>query len=445
MLFPIFISGIIILVETLLRYFLCREKFPLKENKIRRVLSVFGLFLFFFFFQFITLSIYISRAIVALVDISFVFTISKGRKINRFLIGFLPSILMIIAEVLSVLLIKLLFSDRYITFFIDTEPGNLIMGGIYIGIDILLLIGVIQLIRRSRNTHYFSGVFIGLVPVLLAIVFFAVDKITDFLLIMDGDTTIHMIENDLLYILFSLLGIILTFGLLFNLQGIINKKEKESSELAQRAKLELDSFKERHSAVKLYRALKHDRKEHLHAIKRLVANKAYDELDGFINQLVDASTEYEIISLTDNVILDNLLSSKIKDAEQQGIVFKKDIQFRGEYGLNDVELCSVFGNAMNNAIEACERIGGQSEKEIFLGVFSHKNMIRILVENTSDGKYSLSSDQAFLTSKIGLDHGIGLERIKNIIEDAGGFVETIASDSRFLLKILLPKAREEEK
>lgn len=440
--FPLLISNVIIFVEALLRYFLCKAILPLKKNKLWQISFILGLFLFAFSLQFFSFSLYEIRAAVALLDIAFAFSISKGRKLNRFLLGLLPSVLTVIAEMLCVLIAKTLLADVFRSFSAETDTGELIMSGIFIIIDILLFVGIIQFVKHSNNAYYFSGLFAGVIPVLLVLVFFSVDKITDFLIVFDREAPIRMIEKDLLYILFSLLGIILIFCSVFNLQGIVKKKEKESTELAQRAKLELESFKERYSAVELYQALKHDRREHLRIIKHLVDKRAYDDLVNFTNQLFDASSEYEIQSLTSNVFLDDLLSSKIKDAEKQGITFKTDIQFRGKYCLNDVELCSLFGNVINNAIEACEKIKGQINREIFLGIFLEMDMIHILVENSSDGKYSMTSERVMLTTKIGSGHGIGLKRIKKIVKDANGYIELVASDKNFLITIMLPKAKE---
>ena len=111
--------------------------------------------------------------------------------------------------------------------------------------------------------------------------------------------------------------------------------------------------------------------------------------------------------------------------------------------LSDVELCTVLGNLLENAVDACNRISvrEESDSEKYITISSHETDGQwfILVENTYDG-IVLPKNNRYLSRKDthSKRFGIGLESIKDIIEKHNGNLDIYPKETVFRVGITLP-------
>ena len=97
-----------------------------------------------------------------------------------------------------------------------------------------------------------------------------------------------------------------------------------------------------------------------------------------------------------------------------------------------MELCRIIGNALDNAIEGCQR-AGVSHKHIWISLMEEREKLFIVITNTSD-----KVDTSVLTStkkEQGL-HGIGINSIKSSVDRLGGLVSFDYDDGIFKLNII---------
>ena len=86
-----------------------------------------------------------------------------------------------------------------------------------------------------------------------------------------------------------------------------------------------------------------------------------------------------------------------------------------------VDLFTVMGNALDNAVESVEKRDKDQYKSIGVRVWKKDLFAVIQVENSFDG-----------------EHGIGIRSIKSIVEKYQGTVSVRVQDGNFVLTILLP-------
>lgn len=91
----------------------------------------------------------------------------------------------------------------------------------------------------------------------------------------------------------------------------------------------------------------------------------------------------------------------------------------------------IFGNLIDNAIEACET---QSEKRIEIIVKEIKKLLIIKVINSYKGKLP---DKLSTTKKEKRFHGIGLKNVKSILEKYDGTYQMIKEDDEVITKIMI--------
>ena len=104
-----------------------------------------------------------------------------------------------------------------------------------------------------------------------------------------------------------------------------------------------------------------------------------------------------------------------------------------------VELYSLFGNALDNAIEAVERLDDPERRSIGLVVRRTGDMVSVHVENYFDGNARFDEDGMPITHKEDqLNHGFGVRSMKMIVEGLGGSFSVGSHDDIFHMDALIP-------
>ena len=178
---------------------------------------------------------------------------------------------------------------------------------------------------------------------------------------------------------------------------------------------------------------RHDYRNHIQNMKnRLDGDQG--ELEQYLDELADDLTQTDTSIQTGNVMADAVLNSKLSVAEQKSIQLNVKAHIPKGIEMTDVEMCSVLGNLLDNAIEACEKL--PCEKR-FLRVYidKFKGQFYLSVQNSSP---SIQRDKGiFRTTKAGT-HGFGLFRIDRIAKKYGGYVNRQYEEGVFATELLLP-------
>ena len=104
------------------------------------------------------------------------------------------------------------------------------------------------------------------------------------------------------------------------------------------------------------RGWRHDYHNHLQAMKAYVKMGEYDKLDVYLKLLEKDLDNVNQLVECGNVNLDAVLNSKISLALNNGI----DVEYKAtcppSLAVNDIDLCALIGNLIDNAVEACEKM-----------------------------------------------------------------------------------------
>lgn len=234
-----------------------------------------------------------------------------------------------------------------------------------------------------------------------------------------------------------LLQLLLTASLVLlerNLSARARQEQERLDEVAARYRYE--SAMAKAEADTDLRQLHHDMKNHLLGLRRLAGDN--QKLEAYIGQLLQRTKEYEALMDTGSPLLDGLLSEKLRRADRDGVDLTADIDFRQGGFLSDMDLCTLFGNALDNAIEASLKVEDAEKRSILVKCGSTAGSLVITVMNYYEGELRRSGDM-FLSSKPDPGHGIGLSSIRHTVEKYGGVMTTAVDDyHNFVLTLLLP-------
>ncbi|MEE0510007.1 MAG: GHKL domain-containing protein [Peptococcaceae bacterium] len=164
------------------------------------------------------------------------------------------------------------------------------------------------------------------------------------------------------------------------------------------------------------RRVKHDMVNQLIAIKSYLDNADISGGQQYVAGLTDQLQYISQSINTGNNALDAILSTKKSLAESKGIVFNTEIRIQERLPLDAKDLCIIFGNALDNAIEACDRLPENAEKRIDLLLVQDAHSLFCTLSNTAPA----NNDRRFTTSKADtINHGFGLQNIRDALANYG--------------------------
>jgi len=185
------------------------------------------------------------------------------------------------------------------------------------------------------------------------------------------------------------------------------------------------------------RLLWHDFNNHLLAIKALYENGHEAQAAKYIDDLSEQSYARLLPAKSGSDTLDLLLFKKHQQANEMGVTvrFKMGCSLAG-LAITDYDMCSLFGNILDNAIEAVRKVK-TADAEVALRVEQQNSMLYICCENPYEGELIKQDGELKTTKKDAAKHGIGLSSVKHICKKYNGSLEVETKDNIFRVSVLL--------
>lgn len=183
------------------------------------------------------------------------------------------------------------------------------------------------------------------------------------------------------------------------------------------------------------RGWRHDYHNHIQAMQASMALGNYEEVNEYLRQLNADLTNVDTVIKTGRVMVDAILNGKISLAVQNKIPVNAKAKLPEALEMNDVDLCVIIGNLLDNAIEENKRLG---EDQRFIRVYiGTKNTYLYIAITNAAGKKRSRSGSHFLSVK-GFGHGFGLSRVESIVKKQDGFFSADSEDGGFTAEVLIP-------
>ena len=183
----------------------------------------------------------------------------------------------------------------------------------------------------------------------------------------------------------------------------------------------------------LLKQQRHDLKHHLNALKEMICS-GNDKVAEYIDQIIEAIPQ-KTEQFCENNAVNAIISHYNSICCDKGISVTLHLDVPSEIKtVSDAELCAVFGNLLENAVEACMRME-TGEKFIKLNSHVHYDILTVTMDNSFNGKISVK-DHRFLSSKRE-SYGIGTSSVISIAHKAGGNAQFEAKGNVFLSSVYL--------
>lgn len=209
---------------------------------------------------------------------------------------------------------------------------------------------------------------------------------------------------------------------------------RDAEAMAQLLRSQHDQYEITRRSIDEVNRKHHDMKHHLDAIRsEQDATTRARMLDG----LEESIRRYGAVVRTGNHVLDAIVTAKLARAGERGIEVSVVADGALLSFMRPLELTSLVGNALDNAIEGAARVPAEDLRVIRFAVFAQDDFAMVRIENTFDGVVLRDGDR-IVTRQRGRGHGYGLRNIETAAAAYGGAVAITADDRWFSLRVLFP-------
>lgn len=205
--------------------------------------------------------------------------------------------------------------------------------------------------------------------------------------------------------------------------------------------LELRHFKQYKESQEETKRFRHDIINNLMAIQMLQSEGKSSEATEYVNELLGKVSDLSPKVVTGNDFLDSIISAKIETMEELGIKYEIDGVFDKGLKLSLVDICTIFSNALDNAIEACEALS--HDRYFSMRIKRTNSFYMIAMENSMARDKDVTevlTSKRFTTKKNKEIHGYGINNIKQTVAKYNGETTIDMQDGVFVLTIMLPVA-----
>lgn len=243
-----------------------------------------------------------------------------------------------------------------------------------------------------------------------------------------------------LLVLFTVFLMILSLTYALQVADLYNKLAVSASRL-ELAKSQIAMQKEYYNVLSgqmnEIRAMRHDQRHFAGVLERLSEEGKQEELRRFLQKYVHLTDTEPLPVFCENIVANSILGYYFLQAKARGVPLRCACAIPSQLPVGDGNLCIVLGNALENAIEACEKLPDPAGRFVDIKTRTLGGQLLIKIENAYDGRFNWC-ENGFSSTKSGKLHGIGLNNIRKVVEGCGGFVKTQHSETVFTLMAAFP-------
>ena len=183
------------------------------------------------------------------------------------------------------------------------------------------------------------------------------------------------------------------------------------------------------------RRAKHDVRHHIALMQEYLNNGDLEALGEYLNRYGESLPDDTLIRFCENAAANAVLLYFAQQAKNNGIDYIVKAKIPSDISVSETDISVLFGNLLENALDACKTELSDSKKIIVRAELSG-NSLCVAVDNTYTGtlKYTGSGD---LISTKHRGVGLGTQSVKSIAEKYGGICRFETGDGMFKASVLI--------
>ncbi|WP_300281684.1 ATP-binding protein [Peptacetobacter sp.] len=402
-----------------------------KSKKVELYISFLFAFLIFFILTYINLNANLKLVLGILIMCLVYFYNYNENKIKILFISLLYSLLLIGFDIIGLSLVAYLnnIKDMRQVISINFYRMELV---IISKVLLTLLVPIFKIIKldfpliRKGYAYLIIPVFANIMSII--VIFGHVLK--------EKDT------NNLYHILILCVSLILLFSNISLIRMISrimkdNEIKIENRLIKEKMDRQYKHYLSLQESQETIKKIHHDIKNHMICIKSMYGNNS--EVKEYIEDISNQIKSFDYNFNSKNMVLDIILTDKKYICDNNNIEFLVDINFDKCNFMDMVDVCSIFSNILDNAIEACNKIKSKDkDKKITLKGTVVNDFFVIKCVNTKENDVLLLGNKIMTDKKDKDLHGIGINSVKSSVKKYDGNVEFKFEEDKFIVVICIP-------
>lgn len=275
------------------------------------------------------------------------------------------------------------------------------------------------LYMHSRQNQFTQSVYFGLklvpkfVSILILLCIFIMEGIIS---LITYNTNSFVLQQDITVLfLIILVAILFVIMAVFLINSVARKYFEDTSALmVKQVESQIAHYEALDKMKKEYHSFRHDYINHMKCICSLIKSNKTAEAEEYITDLSKTEILTNATYETGNHILDAIISDKIAVADKLGIKIKPTGVFTTK--INPIDICIIFSNLLDNAIEACSKLPDYCS--IIMDLKIQQGYQFISIRNPYSNN---KTNSQLITTKTNKErHGFGLKNVENTVNKYGG-------------------------
>ena len=232
----------------------------------------------------------------------------------------------------------------------------------------------------------------------------------------------------------ALLFLLFLFNTIFLLMANSLNKNARLQQENQFLSMQQQRYESLKAAIEEARQARHDMRHQLNQIFALAEAGDLDNLKAYLAKTVSRIPDLDM-NFCENRAADSVVGYYCALAKREGIPFCAKLDLPQTLPVDEIDLCLVLSNLLENAFEASLRTA-PARRKIEVTAYVHAaRLVLIEAENAFDGEINENSG-VFRSSKR-KGNGIGIQSVRHIAEKSGGASTVTYQDGLFCAKVML--------
>ena len=197
------------------------------------------------------------------------------------------------------------------------------------------------------------------------------------------------------------------------------------------AQIHLEALEDSQEKTLIYR---HDMRHHLSLINAYLTDNNIEAAKKYTTEVEKTINGAVVEKYCSNYAVNLILSAYIAKAKNEEITLETQIDLPEKTAVSDMDLCVIFANAIENAINACKNIPNPKDRTLKILCRTKNGKPYIKITNSYEGKVEFVNDMPVSTEEY---HGLGTKSIVAVAQKYGGVYSFEGKNGVFQVSLIL--------
>lgn len=182
----------------------------------------------------------------------------------------------------------------------------------------------------------------------------------------------------------------------------------------------------------------HDMKNHMRSIGEMIKQGKTENAEDYVSQITRELAGRKNAVWSNHNLMNIILNAKFEEAENAQIKVSCSCDDMSGLTLSSIEMCALFANLLDNAVEAARKCPPDREPRINLQCAKRERMLILSLSNSMETEKSGLRETPFRTTKADREHhGFGMASIRKVVDSHGGNIMITKKNGEFHIEIIL--------